>query len=171
MANETRQGNRLIAGYNRMMEAIRSTADEADKVMRPKLAYLIEQAKERVVGLGELTREEAEKVGHYLRRDLELAAGYLAGPRRAELADWLRLDADLVERELLDLFSGAVDRTRLEQMEFAEQTRPTQDYRSGEITGIGSLRCTACGYVLRFHATGQIPRCWAIVTGWRLRMR
>jgi hypothetical protein len=127
--------------------------------MRPKLAYLIDRAKERVVGLGELTREEAEKVGHYLRRDIEQAAGYLAGSRRGELADWLRLDANLVERELLDLFSGAVDQTRLELLELEQQAKPTHDYRSGEIAGIGSLRCTACGHVLRFRATGKIPPC------------
>jgi hypothetical protein len=142
-----------------MLEVIRSTADEADKELRPKLTYLVETAKDRLVELGELTRDEAERIGAYLRRDVEDAAGYLAGSKRGDLLEWLRLDTDLVERSVLDAFTGLADETRLDFMALEQQAHPVRDYRAGEITGIGTLRCTACGHLIQFHAAAQIPPC------------
>ena len=41
----------------------------------------------------------------------------------------------------------------------AEQARRAQFYRTGEVTGPGTLVCDSCGESLRFHATGYIPGC------------
>jgi polyhydroxyalkanoate synthesis regulator phasin/DNA-directed RNA polymerase subunit RPC12/RpoP len=167
MTKPSKRTNRLIAGYKRMMEVIRATADEADKEVRPKLTYLIEAAKDRLVDLGELTREEAEKVGDYLRRDVEHAAAFFAKgktrdkteDKRSEFVDWLRLDTNLIERDLFDLFLSVADKTELEWLALEQQGRPRHDYKTGEITGMGTLRCISCGHLISFHSTGQIPRC------------
>lgn len=154
---------RLIAAYERMMERVRAAAEEADLELRPKLAWLLETAQDKAVELGELSREEAERIGDYLRRDIEDAAGFLAGEKigekGGELMDWLRLDIDIVEKRLLELFAGVADRTRLELLALEEQARAASDYHSGEITGLGTLGCRGCGHDLRFHATTRIPPC------------
>jgi hypothetical protein len=161
---------RLIAAYERMMERIRAAAEEAELELRPRLAYLLETAQDKAVELGELSREEAQRIGDYLRRDIEDAAAFLArdgngddgdktGGKSGELMDWLRLDLDIVEKRLLELFAGVADRTRLELLALEEQARAASDYHSSEITGIGTLRCRGCGHELRFHATARIPPC------------
>ncbi len=154
---------RLIAAYERMMERIRAAADEADLELRPKLAYLLETAQDKAVELGELTREEAQRIGDYLRRDIEDAAAFLArgeiGEKGGELMDWLRLDIDIVEKRLLELFAGVADRTRLELLALEQRARAAATYHTGEITSLGALRCLGCGHELRFHATARIPAC------------
>src|SRR5688572_3046535 len=135
MEEGDRQDHRLISAYNRMMDRIRSAGEEADREVRPKLAWLVEQAKDKAVELGELTREEAERIGDYLRRDIEDAAGYLAGEKSNELIDWLRLDLGIVEKRLLELFAGVADQTRFELLELEMQARAASEYHTGQITG------------------------------------
>lgn len=159
MEDEGRNEHRLITAYNRMMDRIRAAGEEADREVRPRLAWLIERAKDRAVELGELTREEAERVGDYLRRDVEDAAGFLAGEKNNELIDWLKLDLEIVEKRLLDIFTGVADRTRLELLELEAQSRAASEYHTGQITGIGTLQCAECGRTLQFHSTARIPPC------------
>ena len=160
MNGQDKHDHRLITAYNRMMDRIRSAGEEADREVRPKLAYLVERAKDKAVELGELTREEAERIGDYLRRDIEDAAGYLAGDKESELIDWLKLDLEIVEKRLLDLFSSVADQTRFELLELEMQARAAaSEYHTGQITGLGTLQCPECGRTVHFHSTARIPPC------------
>ncbi|KAF0192372.1 MAG: hypothetical protein FD165_997 [Gammaproteobacteria bacterium] len=151
-------GDRLVAAYNRMTERIRAMLDEAGKKALPTLQHRIDAAKAKAVELGELTREEAEKIGTYLKRDIEDAAEYLSGPSQ-EFADWLRFDIQLIEERLLEMFLTVADRTKLELMEFEHEAQRADAWHTGEIAGIGTLQCFDCGELLHFHATGHIPPC------------
>lgn len=165
MNEEERQERRLAGAYNRMLERIRHAGGEAGGEGL-RFSTLLDAAKDKAVELGELSREEAERIGDYLRRDVEDAAGYLAGEKDSELIDWLRLDLAIVENRLLELFAGVADRTRYELLELEMQARAAAaaesragEYRTGQITGIGSLQCPECKHTVRFHATGRIPPC------------
>lgn len=156
---EHNDDRRLITAYQRMLERLRH--EGAGQGGQARLSRLLDAAKDRAVELGELSREEAERIGAYLRRDIEDAAAFLAGERDSELLDWLRLDLAIVEKNLLDLFSSVADRTRLEWLELEMQARTADaaEYRTGQITGIGTLECPSCHHTLRFHAIGRIPPC------------
>ena len=108
--------------------------------------------------LGELTREEAEKIGDYLKRDIVDAAEYLAEPTQ-ELADWLRFDIELIEERLLEMFLSVADRTKVELLELQREAERADSWHTGELAGIGTLQCFDCGELLHFHATGHIPPC------------
>ena len=150
---------RATAAYNRMMERVKTALDMTGQRTVPKLRHGIAAAVELAEQLGELTRDEAEKIAAYLQRDLHDAGEYLADTGR-DLRSWLRFDVELIEDRLLDLFSAVADRTRLEWLDLEQRARGAQPpYRSGEITGPGSLLCTTCGHELHFHATGHIPPC------------
>jgi hypothetical protein len=149
---------KLITAYNRMMQRVRNTLDQAGDQAVPSLERNIEHAKEKAIELGELTREEAEKIAFYLRRDMQDAGEYLARTGR-ELGDWLEFDIDLIEDRLLDIFSLVADKTKLELMQFEQELREGPAYHTGEITGPGALMCDACGEIVHFHATGHIPPC------------
>lgn len=159
--NEPSNVNKLTQAYNRMMERAKARFEEleqAEKEALPKLKHSIEYAAEKAVELGELTREEAYKVSIYLKRDLADAGHYLADTGH-DLEKWLRLDLELVEERLIDLFAHAADKTRLEMLDFEETLERASHYYTGEITGPGILQCDKCGESLAFHATGAIPAC------------
>jgi len=157
-APTTKTLDRLIKAYNTMLGRVEKTIREAEKDALPRLEHNIDAAKEKAMELEELTREEAEKVGTYLQRDLHDAANYLA-ETGSELGDWLRFDLELIEDRLLDSFTGLVDQTRLELQELAQEAMQYGEWHTGEIAGIGTLRCQSCGELLHFHATGHIPPC------------
>ncbi len=149
---------RAIAAYNRMMERVKAALDEAGHHTLPNLRQGVEKAAHVAEQLGELTRDEAQKIASYLQRDLHDAGEYLAATGN-DMRSWLRFDVELIEDRLLDLFSSVADRTRLEWLELERQARIGPTYQSGEITGPGTLQCADCGEDMHFHTTGHIPLC------------
>jgi predicted RNA-binding Zn-ribbon protein involved in translation (DUF1610 family) len=145
---------KLIEAYNRMLERTRAGMGEAGKGMQHALDAAMEKASE----LGELSREEAEKVSEYVKRDLQDAAEFIS-ESGDELRDWLRFDMAVVENSLLDLFSDMVDHTRDALTRLELRANALGEWHTGEITSIGTLQCKGCGEKLHFHHTGHIPPC------------
>lgn len=148
------EGDRLRRGYETMLHRARAALAEH----LPTVREAVDHAKEKAVELGELTREEAERVREYLRRDVEDAGAYLADTRR-ELTDWLHLERDLIESQLLDSLSVLADQTRLEYEKLAAQAQRADERHTGEVVAPGTLRCTQCGERLRFSESGHVPPC------------
>lgn len=140
--------------YDDLMKKAHDFLDEADKEFGPKIDYAIAQAKEKMSELEELTSEEVDKLGEYLQRDLVDAAEFSGG-----LGDWLRFDLDLIEDRILEVFSSMVDQTRLELDRLKQDAIRYGEWHTGEITGIGTLKCKTCGELLHFHQSGHIPPC------------
>ena len=153
-----RGSDKLIGAYNRMMERVSDAFKHAGGNASPTLQHAVETAKETAVKLGELTRDEAELIGAYLKRDLHDAATHLAATG-SDLSQWLRFDIGLVESRLLDMFAQAADKTKLELLQLTAPPVASNRYHTGEITGPGTLLCAACGKRLHFHVTGRIPPC------------
>ncbi len=151
-------GERLTDAYRKMLERVRHRIDELEHDTGPVVQRALDDARERATELGELSREEAEKLGGYLRRDLEEAAEFVADGGR-ELGEWIQFDIQVVERSLADLFAGAVDRTRVELGQLSERASAFGEWHTGEVTGLGSLQCKSCGEVLHFQAPSHIPPC------------
>lgn len=152
------QSEKLLYGYNRMMERVKDLLEQTGHKTVPMLKTSIDKAKETAVELGELTRDEAELIGAYLRRDLEDAGEYLAETGN-EFKDWFHFDMELIEDRLLEMFTAAADQTKLALLQWAQHAQRVSEYRSGEITTVGSLQCLNCGELLHFHSTGHIPPC------------
>ena len=151
--------NHLPTTYNRLLAQVRKLLHEVGEEARPTLDWLIREARERLGIVEELGREEAEKIGDYLKRDLQDAAEYLASPEANELGEWLKMDLELIEQEALELFASVADQTKLELLALQERARLASEYHTGEITGIGTLFCNQCGKSLHFGKTGHIPPC------------
>jgi hypothetical protein len=155
--------DKLVHAYNRMLERIKAALEHAENDTLPSLQHSLEAARQKAVELGELTREEAEKISAYLKRDLQDAVHH-AKTTGKELSEWLRFDLGLIEQRALDAFSNIVQRAKQELDKLGLQPKqtkanPTEHWHSGEITGVGTLYCTACGAAQHFHATSTIPPC------------
>ncbi len=160
MSGDSRQNNeKLVHAYNQMMIRVSEALTKAEKATEPLLHKAIEAAEEKAVELGEISREEAIKIGEFLRRDLQDAGKYLASDETQELKDWLLFDLELIENQLLEMFLSVADQAKLDMLAFEEELAEASSYRTGEITGPGTLVCVGCGELLHFHASGHIPPC------------
>jgi hypothetical protein len=150
---------RLISGYNLMLERLKQLLDKAEEHTRPKMEELLETTRNKAIELNELTREEALKISGYIKRDLSQAAEYLIKTEK-DLTEWFRFDIQLIEEWMLESFKTVADKTKLELMLFREKLDHGQDeFKTGEITGPGTLVCVACGKVMNFSKTAHIPPC------------
>jgi Zinc-ribbon containing domain len=151
--------NKLVDAYNRMMTRIREAIETADAQAVPSLQKAIDLARQQAVHLGEITQDEAEAIGNYIKRDVNDAAEYLMETSH-EFSEWLMLDIEIIEQKILELFLSVADKTRLELEELAHpHCDITHEYHSGEITGPGTLLCASCGQRVQFHTTHRIPPC------------
>jgi len=149
--------DRLVAAYETMLERVHASAEKAEQRM-PTLSQNLTQAREKAVELGELTREEAEKVAAYLERDMHDAAVYIADTGQ-QLREWWNFDLKQMENRLLDMFIGVADQTSVQLREMEETLRQAQIYHTGEVTGPGTLVCSGCGKTMDFAKPGRIPPC------------
>lgn len=156
--NYNKDDKGLVDAYNQMMARIRDTIDAAEAEAVPTLQKAIEQAKEQAIHLGEITLEEAEEIGNYIKRDINDAAEYLMETSH-EFSEWLMLDIDIIEQKVLELFLSVADKTRIELEQLSHPKCDIIAYHTGEITGPGSLVCIKCKQMIHFNTTSQIPPC------------
>jgi rubrerythrin len=145
----------LVPAYQKMMTRVEETQKRSTT---KTLQQHIDSAIEKAIELDELTREEAEHIGDYLRRDLHDAADFIITTEQA-LADWIHFDLELVEERLLEMFSLMVDQTQQELENLAERARQATQWHSGEITGLGTLFCENCDNALHFPQPDYISSC------------
>jgi len=156
--NNNHDDNSLVDAYNRMMARIRDTIETAEASTAPTLQKAIDDARKQAVHLEEITREEAEEIGNYIKRDINDAAEYLMETSR-EFSEWLMLDIDIIEQKVLELFLSVADKTRVELEQLSHPSEQVNRYHTGEITGPGSLVCMECGQMVHFNTTSHIPPC------------
>ena len=156
--NNNHEDNSLVDAYNQMMARIKDTIESAEAQAVPTLQKAIDLAKQRAIHLGEISLEEAEEIGNYIKRDINDAAEYLMETSH-EFSEWLMLDIDIIEQKVLELFLSVADKTRIELEQLAHPSCKISQYHTGEITGPGSLICEACGEKIHFTTTGHIPPC------------
>ncbi len=148
--------DRLVEAYESMLERVHDFFDDDDR--KTNLVEALAEAREKAVGLGELTREEADKLSLYVQRDIQDAAEYIVETGQ-EFRDWFVFDWKLVEDRLFRMVAGVADQTSLQLKALAQQAREASLYHTGEITGPGTLVCTGCGKEIHFQKTGHIPPC------------
>ena len=149
--------DKLVTAYEKMLERVHETLQRAENQV-PTLKQNLEQAREKAVELGELTREEAERVASYVERDMHDAATFITETGQ-QLREWWQFDLKHMEQRMLDMFASVADQTSIQLREWAEQARQAPAYRTGDVTGPGTLVCEACGEGLTFVKAGRIPTC------------
>jgi len=150
---------RLVQAYRNMLtHAAGIVARAKHRGVGSVVSDAVEEAKEQMATLQEVTREEATEIGDYLLRDVHDAAEFMA-EHGHELKDWLRLDIALIEDKLIELFSTMTDQTRLELEKLAMRAAKFGEWHSGEIVTAGTLYCKSCGEGLRFEHIAHIPSC------------
>lgn len=145
----------MTEGYTRMIERARDIAESAGK----HIEHAVDDARDMAHELGELTRDEADLLAQFVKRDLKDMGAYLGVSGHDDLRGWFVIDKTLVEARLWDLMTSVADKTSLELAELARNPSEAAVWNTGEITGPGLLVCQNCGETLEFHKPGHIPPC------------
>ena len=159
---QKKPSNHLISAYNQMMQEMRNAFEQSD-ASDMTLQKALDMAKHQATHIGEVTAEEAHEIGEYIKRDINDAAEYMM-ETSAEFYDWLMLDIEIIERRVIDLFLSVADHTRVELEQFKQSavesdTNQIPVYKSGEITGPGTLICESCGTTKAFPSSDAITDC------------
>jgi len=149
---------RLVDAYETMLHRVHDAVEAAEEKTVPALRRALDQAREKSVELGELSREEADRLAGYLERDLRDLSRFVADTGQ-DFRDWFLFDLRLVEERLLELFLGVADRTHVALHRLAEEARQASRYHAGEVTGPGTLVCVQCGELIHFRHVSRIPPC------------
>jgi len=149
--------DKLIHAYDNMMENLHALLEKSEQGTE-NLQDMLKKARDEMAEKDNVTHEEAEQVSAYLKRDLHNAGEYLSDNKR-DLADWLHMDMELIEWNIIDLFLQVADNTKLDLLLLEENAKHVNEYHTGEITGPGLLVCDSCQEELHFHTTGHIPPC------------
>jgi len=163
-SNDKQDDSSMVDAYNQMMARVKDSIDSAEAHAVPTLQKAIEHARKQAIHLGEVSVEEAEEVGNYIKRDINDAAEYLMETSH-EFSEWLMLDIEIIEQKVLELFLSVADKTRIELEQLSrpgcgiEAESVGVIYKTGEITGPGTLVCTNCNERVQFSTTHTIPDC------------
>ncbi len=157
---QKKPANHLISAYNQMMKEMRDAFEHSDP-SDISLQKALDLARDQAVHLGQVTVEEAYEIGEYIKRDINDAAEYMMDSS-AEFYDWLMLDIEVIEHKVMELFLSVADFTRIELEQFKQPASVSEQitvYKSGEITGPGTLICESCGKAKPFLSSDEITDC------------
>ena len=148
----------LGAVYETMYEHVAENLHKAKDKTGPLIHQLVDEAKEKAKEIEEVTEEDAEKLGAWLKRDLDDVISYLSETEYA-VKDWLGFETSLIKNAMIRMMLEAADKTTVELLRMKDNAHKPYDYRTGEIAGFGTLICDECGEKLHFHKAGKIPPC------------
>ena len=148
----------LGAIYETMYEQVAENLHKAKDKTGPLIHQLIDEAKDKAKEIEEVTEEDAEKLGAWLKRDLDDVISYLSETEYA-VKDWLGFETSLIKNAMIRMMLETADKTTVELLRMKENAHKPYDYRTGEIAGFGTLICDECGEKLHFHKAGKIPPC------------
>ena len=148
----------LGAIYETMYEHVAENLHKAKDKTGPLIHQLIDEAKDKAKEIEEVTEEDAEKLGAWLKRDLDDVISYLSETEYA-VKDWLGFETSLIKNAMIRMMLETADKTTVELLRMKENAHKPYDYRTGEIAGFGTLICDECGEKLHFHKAGKIPPC------------
>ncbi len=115
---------------------------------------LVEQARQRVMQTGELTRTEVEELTRAVRRDLEeFALSYEESLDEETDSVFMRVIKESIWQELAEL----TDKTQLEWREVFQDLSHHGVYHRGEVVGLGNLVCEKCHFHLAVYTHDVLP--------------
>lgn len=134
--------------------------DKLEHIDEASIKEALEHARETAIALGELTREEAQAMLSYVKRDLAHAADFLSETGEG-IQRWLQMDITLLELSLFESFSRVADKTVLDMQKLNYRLERGPVYRAGELVGLGSLQCDTCGAIIQYKKVSEIADCEA----------
>ena len=137
---------------SRTKELIGETKVKSSETMHSAM----EKAKQEMVAAGDFKQEKGEKLKAFLVRDLWAAEKNLAKASQTtkEVLDPQRLSTG-IQSSLAHILTALG--SSLENL--GSKLESHLEYKTGEITSLGHLKCKKCGNEIKMHGAGHVPPC------------
>lgn len=147
------------AAYERILERFYASIDHAEQYSWQLLEEKIREAAEVELTAEEMTREELSLLQAYLKRDLA-DLGYFVHQTGEGVAAWLNFDLNILELKFGQMLSALADQTRLDHAYLEQRlAHGADEYMTGEVATVGTLRCLNCGTLVQLEQTALIEAC------------
>lgn len=148
------------SAYQRILHRIKESVEEAEEKTVEAVKREIDQAIELEEAAEEMTREELDLLGAYLKRDIASLSRFVATTGKG-VAEWLKFDLQLLEDKLARLLLSVADQTALEQRELERELEKegSDVYVAGEMVVAGTFACLNCGDIYVATEPMQLTAC------------
>ncbi|MBN1956576.1 MAG: hypothetical protein JXQ81_07725 [Desulfuromonadales bacterium] len=139
-----------------LYEKIIGRTEELFDSGRKNLDEALKKAGEDLASAGNFTREQADKISTYVKRDIEHAIEN-AGKARENLKE--AVAPGRVAAGAQSFFSRILTSTAETFSEWARKSEQQLEFKTGEITSPGTLTCKNCMEEIHMRKTAKIPPC------------
>ena len=139
-----------------LYEKIISRTEELLGGGRKNLDEALKRAGDDLSSAGDFTREQAEKISTFIKRDIQHAVDN-TGKSRETVKE--AVDPKRVAVGAHSIFSKILSNTAETLSEWAKKSEQQLEFKTGEVTSPGALTCKNCGEVIHMKKTAKIPPC------------
>ncbi|MEO8443029.1 MAG: hypothetical protein ABI547_11115 [Betaproteobacteria bacterium] len=147
---------RLAAQYDKFAARFHELYDASREKGQQTLDVALDKTREQMAALGEMSAEQAQAFKEYLKRDLDQTAAEM---RRLGEEGKARFHPSRVGAGALASLARLLQQGGEALLALSEKADWALIYKSGEVTGAGTLTCLKCGHTLPFAQTAYIPPC------------
>lgn len=133
---------------SRTADFLATSKETLDKVLKI--------AREEIVGTGDVSRSQAEKLRSFLRRDF---ATHSENLRKTGENIKKGINPKKLSVNLRSTFARSMRNVADKLEEAAEKSEKSIEFKTGEVAGPGVLTCKECGAEMNFDAEKRIPPC------------
>ena len=147
--NEKKEEQEEVGLYEKLASRTADLLEEGKKTFDEAL----KKAKEELSAAGDFSREQADKLGEYVRRDLKENA------EKAKVAVIKSVEPQRVAAGVQSAFTRILTTAAEALTELAERSEKSLEFKTGEITSPGTLTCKDCDAEMHMTKTTRIPPC------------
>lgn len=147
--NDKRDEQEEVSLYEKLASRTADLLEEGKKSFDEAL----KRAKEELSSAGDFSRENVDKLGEYVRRDLKENA------EKATEAVRKAIEPQRLAAGAQSAFSRILTSTAETLTELAQRSEKSLEYKTGEITSAGTLTCKECEAEMHMSKTTRIPPC------------
>lgn len=145
-----------ISNYEKLASKTKEQLiDSRDHSMR-WLHGAVDASAEQLEKAGAFTKEEGERAGRFLKRDLAATRVDFA---RARASISKGLNPSRVGGGFVDLASHLFESMGEAFQGWAAKSEEALAFNTGEVSGPGTLTCNACGTELQLEQSSRVPPC------------
>lgn len=147
--NEKKEEHVEVGLYEKLASRTADLLEEGKKTFEEAL----KKAKEELSAAGDFSREQADKLGEYVRRDLKENAD------KAKEAVIKAVEPQRLAAGVQSAFTRILTTAAETLTELAEKSEKSLEFKTGEITSPGTLTCKDCDAEMHMTKTTRIPPC------------
>ena len=147
--NDKKEEQEEVGLYEKLASRTADLLEEGKKTFDEAL----KKAKEELSTAGDFSREQADKLGEFVRRDLKENAD------KAKEAVKKAVEPQRVAVGVQSAFTRILTTAAETLTELAERSEKSLEFKTGEITSPGTLTCKECDAEMHMTKTTRIPPC------------